>query len=447
MVFKGENISAPPSQEIITAAGIMAVYEKMNFDAVAVGPTDLAAGTDFLLTHSPSGFPWISANLLDRDQEPLFQPFLIKKKGDLQVGIIGLTDIVPLNNKENHIVSWKEVLPSLMESLVEKCDVILLLSSLDKKDNRTIALQFPQLHILISADRRIGNMVPKIVNNTLITQTKKQGKYLGHITCKLGTSGEWREFEPDKRKPLQKTLTILEEKIANIKKNQSFEYEQKEKLLTSLRKQHQRIQTQLEKLDEDLQLQQTLTTYDSSYSYSFIALRKNMPENKEINSIVSSIKKQIKVFNKSRRNTTEKDRVQLQQATGNLAGYTACQACHETQTAFWKLTDHYQSYSTLVTKGQAYNLDCLPCHVTHHSDQLNKDTIGREILLSLSPSLLVVGCESCHGPGLHHSESPEEVQPQKGARSSICISCHTKEHDSHFDFPKKLMRVRCPSNK
>jgi len=70
LLFKQPTVAH--AQELLTAAGLMEIYQQMAYDAVAVGPYDLAAGIEFLKNGHPQEFPWLSANLTDRQNTPLF---------------------------------------------------------------------------------------------------------------------------------------------------------------------------------------------------------------------------------------------------------------------------------------------------------------------------------------------------------------------------------------
>ncbi len=417
----------------------------MNYDAVSVGPNDLAAGIDFLKTKSPSGFPWISANIHDNNQNTIFPPFQIRQIGNTQVGITGFTGKLPTGDRNIHISPWREVLPDLLKSLTEKCDVIILLSSLSKKDNEDIAHQFPEVNILISAYPKTGNQIPRIVNNTLLTQTNRQGKYLGLLTSQIGNSGKWEEDLQLNYEKLGKRLTSLEHQLKRVEARENEHSPRKAKILARIEKQRKDILQQQKELKEKIDLKNSQGQTDSSFSVRFLAMKSSLPEDKNVNAIVSNIKKQINALNRSRSKKGLSDDAKLQKIIGKLAGYNKCQPCHETQTKFWESTNHFNSYSTLLKKGQAYNLDCLPCHVTHQSDPSNPVTVNREMLLSLPSSFLVVGCESCHGPGLAHADNPESIKPHKQPYEAVCITCHTTERDDHFQFEEKLMKAGCPS--
>ena len=383
----------PPgeSQERITAAGIIDAYEKMGYDAVAVGPLDLAAGAEFLQKQDKPAFPWISANLLNTDNHPVFRPFIIKQTGQSTTAIIGLTGTSALP-ASLHTGDWQTILPAQLQILAKKCDHIILLSNLPEKENYEIARHYPEIRIIISADPQFSNLSPVINNTTLITQTAQQGKFLGRLGIQWGR-GTW---EPD-RDPLHGTSP------------------------------------------KDT----------SSFTSHFIALQSSLPKSAAVENIVSGIKQRISMLNTpAPRANSIQDETQTQdrQSVPLLAGFERCAPCHRAQTDFWKSTQHAGSYTTLLNDGQANNLECLPCHVTHETLLFNEDPADRKELLALPSSLRVVGCEVCHGTGRSHADNPQGLKPVRRAMKAVCLQCHTAKRDPAFNYEKKIKLIQCPAD-
>ena len=118
-------------------------------------------------------------------------------------------------------------------------------------------------------------------------------------------------------------------------------------------------------------------------------------------------------------------------------GWRKCLDCHPAQTAKWQGTRHASAFLTLVEKKQQFNQECLPCHVTG-ADRLNPADS-----LMLNSDLQVVGCESCHGPGLAHLGSPATVRTAPVVETA-CLNCHTTEQDDSFNFATDLKKLKCP---
>ena len=366
----------------------------MGYDAVAVGPLDLAAGREFLERQDRPVFPWISANLLNTANLPVFHPFIIKQTGQDKTGIIGLTGTGPLP-PDLHTGDWHTILPAQLRILAKKCDHIILLSNLPEKENEEIARLYPDIRIIISADPRFSNLSPVINNNTLLSQTAQQGKYLGRLGIEWGNSGRWE---------------------AGLDRPQETNPERK---------------------------------LPSTFTSTFIALQSSLPESAAVENIVAGIKQRITRLNtpappiNSIHPATE---IQDRPSVAGFTGFERCAACHQAQTDFWRSTQHAGSYTTLLKAGQANNLDCLACHVTHDTHLFNHDPADMKELLSLPSSMRMVGCEDCHGAGRAHADNPQEIKPVRRAGKAVCLQCHTEKRDPTFNYDKKIKLIQCPAH-
>ena len=434
LLFKQAQIPGGPSQEQLTAEGIIKIYSTMQVDAVAVAPLDLAAGLALLKAGQQQGFPWLSANLLDKDGRPLFQPVRIKKIGKIKAGIIGLTGAVSSLPAGVILADWRTVLPALIKKTTRQCDILILLSSLSPAENQEIALQFPALHLILAADLGSGNMNPQQVNNTLITQTDRQGKYQGILTIDWNKSGRWGMAKEEELTGLRNRLGALDWQIKRMSQRTDLQQPEYIKKIALIEKEKKTVEQQIETLEQPLAPGPASgQTAPCSFSYIFLALQQSMTEALEIKTIVAEIKQQIKTLHQNKTSKGE---------TLPFLGPDGCKSCHPVQTKFWQTTRHARAYQTLQKQDQAFNLECLPCHVTTSPGF----TLGKDQLLTLPPGLQTVGCENCHiGQGRSHAGNPKQFQMTRQVAEKICLSCHTKEHDKHFDYQKKLKLIACPA--
>ncbi len=111
---------------------------------------------------------------------------------------------------------------------------------------------------------------------------------------------------------------------------------------------------------------------------------------------------------------------------GMYTGNASCKSCHAAEYASWKKTKHSHAYHTLVEKGHEKDPECLACHTVGFGFQTG--FIGE----SQTPTLMDVGCETCHGVGGNHVKNP---QPGYGrVTKASCLTCHTQENSPAFDF-------------
>ncbi|MCP3899539.1 MAG: hypothetical protein GY707_07495 [Desulfobacteraceae bacterium] len=399
LLFKTKRIAPNISQDTITATGIIDAYDHMGYDTVAVGPYDLSAGIEFLKVLKPSHFKWISANIVDKNYDPIFAPYVIKHIGEITIGIIGLTPMDVTVKPPSHIIDWRMSLNKYIPTLSKRCDIIIVLSHLSKAENLLITQKYPEIHILLTANQRHKNIAPYVQNSTLVSQSSTRGKNVGHLKISLGKGRKWMK------------TPMTQDGFVHPKETINNAY--KEKL---------------------------------SFSYRFIAMESKFPENRKVKVIVKRIRKQIQFLKRNlQRRSIPTIRKTKQLILEKVSGFLRCQKCHEIQSTFWKTTRHYNAHATLLKKGQAFNLECLPCHTTHNLN-IPEDSEKWNVLPFLPTPYLGVGCESCHGPGRAHAQSPETSQMSEAVNVESCLICHTKERDDHFQFNEKVKDIRCPSS-
>lgn len=116
-----------------------------------------------------------------------------------------------------------------------------------------------------------------------------------------------------------------------------------------------------------------------------------------------------------------------------FAGSETCKGCHEDIYDQWAGTAHAHAFEILVREGREYDRDCTPCHVTGFYNH------GGFESLDLTPGLINVQCESCHGNGYAHSNDPEVATGVDA--SEACAGCHNSQQTPDFDFEAYWARI------
>lgn len=419
-------------QAKITAAAIVEGYSKIGYEAVGIARQDLAGGISFLKEQADrSTFPWISANLVDRStQKPIFHPSLIFEKNGLKIGIIGLTGLIgksPIDeDPETETLPWQQVLPQLLPSLEKNCDIIILLSNLPHSENQMLSKQFDTIHVIIQSGITTNNLNPVLINNTLICQSEKQGKHLGQMEIEWYSTKKWQHEGNPVLAQQQNELDRLNWQLKRIRSKGTPEilYKNRPKALLS----YHNLENKASILEQEISREQNKETKlenQSSYKNIFIPIKKEYPDQEDIAQIIEQAKIAVNAAGKQRR---------AKKALAGYKGTQSCKDCHVEQYDNWQATPHAIAYETLVAKSQQFNVDCLPCHVTGIA--VDKGYLA----LSLPEDLLKVGCENCHGPGQDHAATPEQSNLLSPS-VTVCLRCHTDEHDDDFDFRRDRQLV------
>ncbi len=159
---------------------------------MAVSATDLAAGEAFFNSPEIKSLPWISANIVDKQGQLVFSPHIIKQIGSVSIGIIGLTGPHNIQIPSYTITDWKTALTSQLSDIKDKCDFIIVLSNLVSSANKEISELYPSVHLVITADKKRGNVPIHQLNNTLFTQVFSRGKYLGKLDFQWSPLSIWK---------------------------------------------------------------------------------------------------------------------------------------------------------------------------------------------------------------------------------------------------------------
>ena len=444
----------PPDQReqlTVTAQGIIAAYSQMSFAAVGVARQDLAAGLPFLLAvQKKSNFPWLSANLLSRtEQKPWFKPHTLITAGVMRIAVIGLTGQGSeslLADKDNAVIApWENVLPKEIAQLRGRADMTILLSSFPAPINRKIAEAHPEIHLILQGGNTQGNIPPERVNNTLITQVEAQGKSVGILEAHWNAqSKRWEEPGPenlltDKKNEMDRLRWQLNRYHRHGEPEQAFkEQPQVLEAYNDMLARQRLLEEEIVRLTAAQNAREASRQRFSSYNSHFEAMRKDLPDNPAVRAIVDATTSEVNRIGKAAVKARISGIAGLPQERPpeNYAGSTACTSCHAPQFAKWRGTQHATAYDTLEAKGQQFNVQCLPCHITGPTAQTGQE------MLALAHDLRQVGCESCHGPGRAHILQPATAKVGQPTMDT-CLRCHIGEHDDRFNFAEALSRLRC----
>ncbi|GAB7388800.1 bifunctional UDP-sugar hydrolase/5'-nucleotidase [Bacillaceae bacterium] len=164
------------------------VLEASGYDYVCVGNNEgLTFPKEKLQElYREASFTVVTANLHDREtgRPPHWlKPYVIEESGGIKLGILGVT--APYESFYR-LLGWKvsepqETVSSIVRSIRDKVDVVVLLSHLGLPQDEQLAESIDGIDLILGAHTH--HLLPqgKRMNNTLIAQTGKFGAYLGHV--------------------------------------------------------------------------------------------------------------------------------------------------------------------------------------------------------------------------------------------------------------------------
>jgi len=111
-------------------------------------------------------------------------------------------------------------------------------------------------------------------------------------------------------------------------------------------------------------------------------------------------------------------------------GEAGCGGCHAEESSKWKKTKHADAFKVLVRAGKEFDETCVSCHSAGFGRE------GGFLDRNITPHLMGVQCESCHGPGRKHADSNGSIPTanSKIAKNRICPKCHDQHRNPNFSF-------------
>ncbi len=130
-------------------------------------------------------------------------------------------------------------------------------------------------------------------------------------------------------------------------------------------------------------------------------------------------------------------RKQLESGASEYAGEEKCKTCHAAEHKKWFDSQHAIAYEELEGVNKAFDPACIVCHTVGFGKP------GGFVDMSLTPHLLNVQCENCHGAAKAHAESKgvKPVTNHDWPKEKICGQCHVQKHSPSFSIEKYWPKI------
>ena len=261
---------------------VLKLYEKMRYDALNIGDTDIGLGVEYLRNlQKRVEISFLSANLKDRKTgRPIFNPYLIKDVGGAKIGIIGLVtaNIPSYLQKEmmNYLVEDPiKVAVNMVRGPMSHCSHIFALAHLTPLEIESLAKRVPDISIIIGG-QDCSFVLPNKISQSIVVQTDAFGHHVGRMNLRfISRTSEWVDVLP--RTLLQKDIEEIQRKV---------EDSQDEKETKNLKQLRERLIDQQRKLPG---------TEGKNIYENFLALmHPKMESDKEIENFIESSRDQLK---------------------------------------------------------------------------------------------------------------------------------------------------------
>ncbi len=275
-------------------------------DAAGLSEKELKYGKGWLLAQlKRTKLKMVCANVWDKaTKKPLVDPYVIVKKGTVNVGILGLTsDKVDLGPARDSL-TVEDPVPAATRAVAEMkkkgAQVIILLSSLGKVESEDLVTTVDGIDVLIA-----GRNVPvlqkgRMIKNTIACYGGEQGQHIGRTVVTLDAAKKMQSADND--------VFVLGPEVG-----------EKPEILQLIKSFNDAFNDKMRKLEKERAAQAQLQTGGESGGQK--------------------------------------------QSVDHFVGVEVCQRCHMPEYAQWLTTDHSKAFQTLVDAKKESTPECITCHV------------------------------------------------------------------------------------
>jgi hypothetical protein len=197
----------------LKAETIVNILKYIGIDAVNVGELDLALGVGYLKElEKKQNFPFVSANLVDKKNAPIFKRYIIKEVSGKKVGIFGVigdtsemaTKVQEISKGEATVTDPLQAATDIVKELSGKVDYVIALTHQGTNRDWVIARRVKGIDLVVGGHDKQKTKDPFVAENTQIVQAGEKGQNLGLMEVTL-----------DATKTSKNTLVPLGDDIAN----------------------------------------------------------------------------------------------------------------------------------------------------------------------------------------------------------------------------------------
>lgn len=174
----------------------LSLYRYLGYDAVNIGDNEFAHGIEFFRERVlRSDIPWVSATIMNLDNDPVVVPSRVVERSGVRIGIVGYT---PRSSFENVTASkWasirieeeRRVLRRSLDDL-GRADVTIVLSQAGDEGDLELARLFPDVNVIVGSHTQVEIEDPLLVGKTIVVQAGGNGTHVGRLRL-VQRNGDW----------------------------------------------------------------------------------------------------------------------------------------------------------------------------------------------------------------------------------------------------------------
>jgi 2',3'-cyclic-nucleotide 2'-phosphodiesterase (5'-nucleotidase family) len=179
----------------LKADTIVQAFKYIGIDAANVGELDLVLGIDYLKElGAKRDFPFISANLVDDKDTPIFKRYVIKQVNGKNVGIFGVigdtsemvSKITQITNGAAKVQDPLQAAESVIKELSGKVDYVIALAHQGTNRDWVLARRVKGIDLIVGGHDNQKTREPYDADGTLIVLPGEKNQYQGMLEVTFG---------------------------------------------------------------------------------------------------------------------------------------------------------------------------------------------------------------------------------------------------------------------
>jgi len=274
---------------------MLAAYEKIGCDGLNIGKYELLAGLGYLksMRKKYAGIDFISANLRDKEtNEHIFSPYKIIKKDNLNIGVIGLTNMVPDSMKSIIVVDYVKAGNDYIKKIESKVDIIVMLINAERNMQASLVSNFKNADFIFTSGstHKTNPSTPQSSEGPFLYANGKQGKYLTVIDLEMNdNTSSIIDVSSNEQKVRQVTNRIKRLQKKEPGKKLEEIYAGQQNILNMVKRYRQELE----------EAESILKSANNKMRYSSFALNKKVKDDPAILAMVDSAIETCSTLNQS----------------------------------------------------------------------------------------------------------------------------------------------------
>ena len=284
LFFQKGVYSDSTRNEMAAKAGlILESFNEMGTTALNVGDDEFMLGISFLLSlKDRANFPFLSSNIQSSEfNKPLFERYIIKKVGDLNIGFIGVAWDGGNFPKSVNIMDPVNSARDILNDIKNEVDLVVALTNMPFKVEQAFADSVDGIDMIIGGHDGKSHLKPKMKNGRGVYKAGADGQNLGLIKVSY--------------KNKRSNLSEISSKLFNLKRVDIKLKRLEEKFRGSTIEETYDINKQDAAKLEELKAKkkyvlQEIDKLDNTASFELITLTNDYPADEKIESFVSEFR-------------------------------------------------------------------------------------------------------------------------------------------------------------